>query len=122
VTAAIAGLVFVPLALAASKSKNRRSVGRFYHPCRRLGAVKFSPSHWLGRTTGGRLAYVLHCVCLRKRRAAAFVLLRRVKRSAIPLAGAALGFFILASFLSVACIAIPLAAMRFIEFAPQWSQ
>src|SRR6266403_353530 len=87
-------------------------------------AVKFSPSHWLWPYPGGRLAYVFTVLLCVNVALAAFVLLRRVNGIGYSIGwGRHWGFFILASFLVFACIAIPLGrAMRFIEFAPQWSQ
>jgi len=123
--AAIAGLVFVPLALAASeKQKPPGAWEDFLILAGVWVAVKFSPSHWLWPYPGGRLAYVFTVLLCVNVALAAFVLLRRVNGIGYSIGwGRHWGFFILASFLVFACIAIPLGrAMRFIEFAPQWSQ
>src|SRR5882762_3620397 len=123
--AAIAGLVFVPLALAASeKQKPPGASEDFLILAGVWVAVKFSPSHWLWPYPGGRLAYVFTVLLCVNVALAAFVLLRRVNGIGYSIGwGRHWGFFILASFLVFACIAIPLGrAMRFIEFAPQWSQ
>jgi len=123
--AAIAGLVFVPLALAASeKQKPPGAWEDFLILTGVWVAVKFSPSHWLWPYPGGRLAYVFTVLLCVNVALAAFVLLRRVNGIGYSIGwGRHWGFFILASFLVFACIAIPLGrAMRFIEFAPQWSQ
>jgi membrane protease YdiL (CAAX protease family) len=122
---AIAGLVFVPLALAASeKQKPPGAWEDFLILTGVWVAVKFSPSHWLWPYPGGRLAYVFTVLLCVNVALAAFVLLRRVNGIGYSIGwGRHWGFFILASFLVFACIAIPLGrAMRFIEFAPQWSQ
>jgi len=123
--AGIAGLVFVPLALAASeKQKPPGAWEDFLILAGVWVAVKFSPSHWLWPYPGGRLAYVFTVLLCVNVALAAFVLLRRVNGIGYSIGwGRHWGFFILASFLVFACIAIPLGrAMRFIEFAPQWSQ
>ena len=123
--AAIAGLVFVPLALAAfEKQKPPGAWEDFLILAGVWVAVKFSPSHWLWPYPGGRLAYVFTVLLCVNVALAAFVLLRRVNGIGYSIGwGRHWGFFILASFLVFACIAIPLGrAMRFIEFAPQWSQ
>ena len=123
--AAIAGLVFVPLALAASeKQKPPGAWEDFLILAGVWVAVKFSPSHWLWPYPGGRLAYVFTVLLCVNVALAAFVLLRRVNGIGYSIGWSRhWGFFILASFLVFACIAIPLGrAMRFIEFAPQWSQ
>ena len=123
--AAIAGLVFIPLALAASaKQKPPGAWEDFLILAGVWVAVKFSPSHWLWPYPGGRLAYVLTVLLCVNVALAAFVLLRHVNGIGYSIGwGRHWGFFILASFLVFACIAIPLGrAMRFIEFAPQWSQ
>jgi uncharacterized protein len=122
---AIAGLVFIPLALAASaKQKPPGAWEDFLILAGVWGAVKFSPSHWLWPYPGGRLAYVFTVLLCVNVALAAFVLLRHVNGIGYSIGwGRHWGFFILASFLVFGSIAIPLGqAMRFIEFAPQWSQ
>jgi uncharacterized protein len=123
--AAVAGLVFIPAALAASaKQKPPGAWEDFLTLAGVWVAVKFSPSHWLWPYPGGRLAYVFTVLLCVNVALAAFVLLRRVNGIGYSIGwGRHWGFFILASFLVFACIAIPLGrAMHFIEFAPQWSQ
>jgi membrane protease YdiL (CAAX protease family) len=123
--AAIAGLVFIPLALAASaKQKPPGTWEDFLILTGVWVAVKFSPSHWLWPFPGGRLAYVFTVLLCVNVALAAFVLLRHVNGIGYSIGwGRHWGFFILASFLVFGCIAIPLGrAMHFIEFAPQWSQ
>src|SRR5256884_3112212 len=122
--AAIAGLVFVPLALAASeKQKPPGAWEDFLILAGVWVAVKFSPSHWLWPYPGGRLAYVFTVLLCVNVALAAFVLLRHVNGIGYSIGwGRPLGFFILSSFLVFGCIAIPLGwVMHFIEFAPQWS-
>ncbi len=123
--AAVAGLVFIPLALAASaKQKPPGACEDFLILSGVWVAVKFSPSHWLWPYPGGRLAYVFTVLLCVNVALAAFTLLRHVNGIGYSIGwGRHWGFFILASFLVFGCIAIPLGqAMHFIEFAPQWSQ
>ena len=123
--AAIAGLVFIPLALAASaKQKPPGAWEDFLILAGVWVAVKFSPSHWLWPYPGGRLAYVFTVLLCVNVALAAFVLLRHVNGIGYSVGwGRHWGFFILASFFVFGCIAIPLGqAMHFIEFAPHWSQ
>ena len=122
---AIAGLVFVPLALAASaKQKPLGAWEDFLILAGVWVAVKFSPSHWLWPYPGGRLAYVFTVLLSVNVALGAFVLLRRVNGVGYSIGwGHHWSFFILVSFFVFGCIAIPLGqAMHFIEFAPHWSQ
>jgi membrane protease YdiL (CAAX protease family) len=129
---AVAGLVFVPLALAASAQ--RRSPGAWQDFVTLAGiwlAVKplpnpwgWSLSHWLWSYPGGRLAYVFTVVLCVNVALASFVLLRRVNGIGYSIAwGRHWSFFIQASLLVFSCIAIPLGTgMHFIQFSPQWGQ
>jgi membrane protease YdiL (CAAX protease family) len=129
---AVAGLVFVPLALAASAQ--RRPPGSWQDFLILAGvwlAVKplpnpwgWSLSYWLWPYPGGRLAYVFTVVLCVSVALASFVLLRRVNGVGYSIAwGRHWSFFILASLLVFSCIAIPLGTgMHFIQFSPQWGQ
>ena len=129
---AVAGLVFVPLALAAAAE--RRPPGSWHDFLLLAGiwlAVKplpnpwgWSLSHWLWPYPGGRLAYMFTVMLCVNVALAAFVLLRRVNGIGYSIAwGRHWGFFVLASLLVFSCIAIPLGtAMHFIQFSPQWAQ
>ncbi len=124
-TSAVAGFVFVPLALAASAE--RRPPGSWQDFFILTGvwvAVKFSPSHWLWPYPGGRLAYVFTVLLALNVALACFVLLRRVNGIGYSIGwGRNWSLFILGSFIVFGCIAIPLGTgMHFIEFAPQWGQ
>jgi membrane protease YdiL (CAAX protease family) len=124
-SAAIAGLVFIPLALAASAE--RQAPGCWQDFLTIVGiwiAVKFSPSLWLWPYPGGRLAYVFTVLLCVNVALAAFVLLRRANGIGYSIGwGRHWGFFVLASFLVFSCIAIPLGrAMHFIEFAPRFGE
>jgi membrane protease YdiL (CAAX protease family) len=130
--AAVAGLIFIPLALAASAE--RRPPGSWQDFLILAGvwlAVKplpnpwgWSLSHWLWPYPGGRLAYVLTVLLCVNVALACFVLLRRVNGVGYSIGwGRHWSFFILASFIVFGCIAIPLGrAIHFIQFEPQWSQ
>jgi membrane protease YdiL (CAAX protease family) len=130
--AAVAGLIFIPLALAASAE--RLPPGSWQDFLILAGvwlAVKplpnpwgWSLSHWLWPYPGGRLAYVLTVLLCVNVALACFVLLRRVNGVGYSIGwGRHWSFFILASFIVFGCIAIPLGrAIHFIQFEPQWSQ
>ncbi len=130
--ATAAGIVFLPLALAASAE--RKPAGAWQDFVTLIGiwvAVKpfpnrwgFSMSHWLWPYPGGRLAYMLTVLLCVNVALATFVLLRRVSGIGYSIGwGRRWGFFVLASFAVFACIAIPLGTgMHFIQFEPQWSQ
>src|SRR6266852_3647252 len=130
--ATVAGLVFFPLALAASAE--RKPAGAWQDFVILLGiwvAVKplpnrwgFSMSHWLWPYPGGRLAYVMTVLLCVNVALAAFVLLRRVNGIGYSIGwGRHWSFFVLASLIVFACIAIPLGmGMHFIQFAPQWRE
>jgi membrane protease YdiL (CAAX protease family) len=124
-TGAIAGLVFIPLALAASAE--RQPPGSWQDFVTIAGiwvAVKFSPSHWLWPYPGGRLAYVFTVLLCVNVAIASFLLLRRVNGIGYCIGwGRHWSFFVLASFIVFGCIAIPLGrAIHFIEFAPRFSE
>jgi len=122
---AVAGLVFVPLALAASAQQ--RPVGAWQDYVMLAGVwvtVKFSPSHWLWPYPGGRLAYVFTVLLSLNVALAAYLLVRRFNGIGYSIGwGRRWGFYVFASFIVFGCIAIPLGeGMRFIQFAPQWAE
>ncbi len=129
---AVAALVFTPLALAASAE--RRPPGSWQDFLTIVGiwvAVKplpnpwgWSLSHWLWPYPGGRLAYVFTVLLCVNVALACFVLVRRVTGIGYSIGwGYHWSFFILASFIVFACIAIPLGLrMHFIEFHRPWGQ
>jgi membrane protease YdiL (CAAX protease family) len=124
-SAAVAALVFVPLAMATTAKQ--RTAGAWQDFLTIAGiwvAVKFSPSHWLWPYPGGRLAYVFTVLFCVNVALASFVLLRRVDGIGYSIGwGRHWGFFVLASFAVFGCIAIPLGrAIHFIEFAPRFSE
>jgi len=123
--AAIAGLVFIPLALAASAERQPSGSWQDFVTIAGIWvAVKFSPSHWLWPYPGGRLAYVFTVLLCVNVALAAFVLLRRINGIGYSIGwGRHWSFFVLASFIVFGCIAIPLGqAIHFIEFAPRFSE
>jgi membrane protease YdiL (CAAX protease family) len=122
---AIAGLVFIPLALAASAERKPPGCWQDFLTIAGIWiAVKFSPAHWLWPYPGGRLAYVFTVLLCLNVALAAFVLLRRTNGIGYSIGwGRHWGFFVLASFLVFSCIAIPLGrAVHFIEFAPRFGE
>jgi membrane protease YdiL (CAAX protease family) len=122
---AVAGLVFVPLALAASA--RQRPIGAWQDYATLAGVwvtVKFSPSHWLWSYPGGQLAYVLTVLLALNVALAAYLLLRRFNGVGYSIGwGKRWGFYVLASFIVFGCIVIPLGeGIHFIHFAPRWTE
>ena len=130
--AVVAGLVFIPLTLAASAERKPPGAWQDFAAILFVWlAVKplpnpwgWSLSHWLWPYPGGRLAYVLTVLLFVNVALACFLLLRRIGSVGYSIGwGHHWGFFILASFIIFGCIAIPLGqAMHFIQFEPQWPQ
>ena len=123
--AAVASLILLPVALAASAE--RRPSGAWQDFLAIAGiwvAVKFSPSHWLWPYPGGRLAYVFTVLLCVNVALASFVLLRRMNGIGYSIGwGRRWSFFVLASLIVFACIAIPLGrTIHFIQFAPHWDE
>jgi uncharacterized protein len=122
---AVAGLIFLPLALASSAQQ--RPMGAWQDYVTLAGVwvtVKFSPSHWLWPYPGGRLAYVFTVLLSLNVALAAYLLVRRFNGIGYSIGwGRRWGFYVLASFITFGCIAIPLGeGMHFIQFAPQWAE
>ena len=130
--AVAAGLVFIPLALAASAEGKPPGcwqdfltiVGVWVAVKPLASPGRWSLSHWLWPYPGGRLAYVFTVLLCVNVAIACFLLVRRVNGVGYSIGwGPRWSFFIVASFVVFSCIAIPLGqGMNFIEFAPQWSQ
>jgi uncharacterized protein len=130
--AAIAGLVFIPLVLAASAERKPPGAWQDFATILFVWlAVKplpnrwgWSLSNWLWPYPGGRLSYIFTVLVCVNIALAAFLLLRRVNGVGYSIGwGHHWSFFILASFVVFGCIAIPLGhAIHFIQFEPQWSQ
>jgi membrane protease YdiL (CAAX protease family) len=124
-TAALAGLIFVPMGLAVWAGG--AALGAWQDFVAILGVwvfVKFSASHWLWPYPGGRLAYVMTVLAAVNAALASFLLVRRAKGTGYSIGwGNRWGRQVVGSFLVFACIAIPLGmALHFISFAPQWSR
>ena len=122
---AVAGLIFLPLGLAITV--DRAAAGSWQDFLTIVGIwifVKFSPSHWLWPYPGGKLAYVMTVLVAVNTALACFLLVRRAKGVGYVLGwGKNWTLYTTVSFLSFACIAIPLGiSLRFIHFAPQWSR
>src|SRR5260221_7119687 len=120
---AIAALIFLPLALAASAERQPPGAWQDYLTLAGIWVtVKFSPSHWLWPYPGGRLAYVFTVLLCVNVALAAFVLVRKVPGIGYNIGwGRRWGFYLVGSFLVFGAIAIPLGTgMHFIQFAPQW--
>jgi membrane protease YdiL (CAAX protease family) len=131
-SAAVAALVFIPLALAASVKRKPPGAWQDFAIILAIWlAVKplpnpwgWSLSHWLWPYPGGRLAYIFTVLLCVNVALACFVLLRGVNGVGYSIGwGRHWSFFILASFIVFGCIAIPLGrTIRFIQFEPQWLQ
>ena len=128
--AAVAALVLIPMALAASAERKPPGAWQDFATILAIWlAVKPLPNPWgwslshsLWPYPGGRLAYVFTVLLCVNIALACFLLLRRVNGVGYSIGwGRHWGFFILASFIAFACIAIPLGqAIHFIQFEPQW--
>ena len=119
----IAAFVFVPLSLAASAEGASPGAWQDYLTLAMIWvAVKFGPTHWAWPYPGGHLAYVYTVLLALNIAIAAFLLIRRVDKIGYSIAwGPRWAFFVLASFLVFAAIAIPLArAIHFVTFDPLW--
>ena len=119
-TGAMAALTFTPLILAARGE--RESPGSWQDYATLAGiwvVVKFSPSHWFWPYPGGQLAYVFTVLLCLNVALATFVLLRKIPDIGYNIGwGRRWGFFVLASFLVFAAIAIPLGtSIHFIRYA-----
>ena len=120
---AVAGIVVIPLALAASARGRPAGAWQDYLTLAGIWVtVKFSPSHWIWPYPGGQLAYVFTVLLCLNVALAAFVLVRKVPGIGYNIGwGSRWGFFVVASFVVFGAIAIPLGiGMHFIYFAPQW--
>ena len=121
--AAVAAIVFIPLALAASAQHQPPGAWQDYLTLAGIWVtVKFSPSHWFWAYPNERLAYVFTVLLCLNVALAAFVLVRKIPGIGYNIGwGHRWSFFILASFLVFGAIAIPLGTgMHFIYFATQW--
>jgi len=130
--AAVAALVLIPLALAASAERKPPGAWQDFAAILAIWlAVKPLPNPWgwslshsLWPYPGGHLSYVFTVLLCVNVALACFLLIRHLNGVGYSIGwGHHWSFFILASFIAFACIAIPLGrGMHFIEFAPDWSQ
>ncbi len=121
----LAALILVPLGLAGTAAGATPGVWQDFLILAGVWVfVKFSPSHWIWPYPGGRLAYVFTVLMSVDVALATFVLVRRASGIGYSIGwGKKWSFYVLASFLLFACIAIPLGLrMHFIAFAPQWAR
>jgi membrane protease YdiL (CAAX protease family) len=123
-TAIAAGLVFLPLALAASAEKQAPGAWQDFVTLAGVWVVvKFLPSRvQLWPYPGGRLGYVFMVLLCVSVALSAFVLIRHLGGIGYSIGwGKSWTFYIVASIVVFGCIAIPLGTrMHFIQFAPRW--
>src|SRR6516164_7295124 len=119
---AIAGLIFMPLALAVSADGAATGTWQDFTTIAGIWVfVKFAPSHWLWPYPGARLAYVMTVLMAVNSALASFLLVRRVKGVGYSIGwGKGWTGYILGSFFVFTLIAIALGTgIHFIAFAPQ---
>lgn len=129
---AVAGLVFVPLALATSAEQ--KPIGAWQDYATLVGVwvvVKPLPnpwgislSHWLWPYPEAKLAYVLTVLLALNVALAAYLVVRRFSGVGYSIGWEKRwGFYIPASFIVLGCIVIPLGqGIHFIQFAPHWGE
>jgi uncharacterized protein len=118
--AVVAGLIFVPIGLAAWAGAWQDFAGI-------LGiwvVVKFGPRQWLWPYPDRKLSHVLTVLVAVNAALAAFLLMRRAKGIGYSIGwGKRWWIYVVGSFLVFACIAIPMGiALGFISLAPQWGK
>jgi membrane protease YdiL (CAAX protease family) len=121
----VAGLIFLPLALGVSAEGAPPGAWQDFVTLAGVWAfVKFAPSQWLWPYPGGRLAYVFTVLVAVNAALASYVLVRRVNGIGYSIGwGRRWGFYVLGSFLVIACIVIPLGTgMHFIAFDPRFAE
>lgn len=121
----IAAFIFLPLLLLATAQNAAPGVWQDLFILVAIWiTVKFGPSHWLWPYPGGRLAYIFTVLFAVNTAIAGFVLLRRTKGTGYTIGwGAGWTFYILASLIFFACIAIPLGLkIHFIAYSPHISE
>ena len=122
---AIAGVIFVPLALTVSAGGAAAGAWQDFVTVAGVWVfVKFGPSHWLWPYPGGRLAYVMTVLLAVNVAIISFLLVRRVNGIGYSVGwGKRWGLYLFGGFALFACIAIPVGTwLRFIAFAPQWDR
>jgi CAAX protease family protein len=123
-TATVAGLVFLPLALAGSAEKQPPGAWQDFATLAGVWLlVKFLPKYvQLWPYPGGRLSYVFTVLLCLNVALAAIVLVRRVNGIGYSIGwGSNWSLYLFCSFALFGCIAIPLGIkIHFIAFHPQW--
>jgi uncharacterized protein len=122
--AEMAGLIFVPIALAVWAGTAAPGVWQDLVSVAGIwGFVKFGPRVWLWPYPAGELSHVLTSVVAVDVALASFLLIRRAKGIGYSIGwGKNWTLYVAGSFLAFAGIAIPLGiAMHFIQWGPQWS-
>jgi uncharacterized protein len=123
-TSIAAGLIFLPLALAASAKNHPPGAWQDFLTLAGVwAAVKFLPARLqLWPYPAGRLSHVLTVLLCVNVALAAFVLLRKVGGIGYSIGwGKSWSFYAIGSFVVFGCIAVPLGAkLHFIQFAPRW--
>ena len=122
--AEMAGLIFVPIGLAAWAGTAAPGVWQDFVSIGGIWLfVKFGPRAWMWPYPVGMLSHVLTSVMAVDVALASFLLIRRTKGIGYSIGwGKNWSVYVGGSFLAFACIAIPLGtAMHFIRWGPQWS-
>jgi len=121
---AIAGLIFVPLGLAAWAGNSAPGAWQDFVCIAGIWIfVKFAPRPWLWPYPNAKLSHVLTALVAVNAALASFLLVRRVKGIGYSIGwGKRWGVYVVGSLVLFACIAIPLGiALRFISFVAQWT-
>ena len=121
--AGVLALISVPLTLAVSAERAPAGAWQDFAIVTAVWvAVKFSPARWLWPYPGGKLSYAITVLLMVDVGIAVFLLRRRLPGVGYAVDwGARWEFYIVASFLAFACVAIPSGlALHFIQFAPRW--
>ncbi|HUN61550.1 MAG TPA: type II CAAX endopeptidase family protein [Candidatus Sulfotelmatobacter sp.] len=122
--AEMAGLIFVPMALAVWAGTAAPGVWQDFVSVVGIWVfVKFGPRAWMWPYPAGKLSHVLTSVVAVDVALASFLLIRRAKGIGYSIGwGKNWTLYVAGSFLAFACIAIPLGtAIHFIRWGPQWS-
>src|SRR5260370_18797921 len=120
---AIAAVVFIPLALAASAVRQLPGAWQDYVTLAGIWvAVKFSPSHWLWPYPNQLLPSVFTFLPCLTSPLSPFVLIRKIPGIGYTIGwGSRWGFFPPRLFTGFGAIALPLrTTLHFIQFAPHW--
>jgi len=124
--AVVAGLIFVPLGLAAWAGNAAAGAWQDFASILAIWVVvKFGNRIWhLWPYPEGKLAHVMTVLVAVSAALASFLLLRRAKGVGYSIGwGRHWGLYIVGSFVAFACVAIPTGTtMHFIRFEPQWSR